>query len=119
MGLASDKKGSPSYLPMLATRLAADAGTYKPGIFLLRQSIEETRHPHLLQQMKKRLEALELLDFLEEQIQTFYGKYEKYPESWEEMVTKGFLERLPEDPYGGELIIRGNRVYTTSRLLEQ
>ncbi|TWI77202.1 hypothetical protein LZ24_00002 [Desulfobotulus alkaliphilus] len=119
MGLASDKKGSPSYLPMLATRLAADAGTYKPAIFLLRQSIAETRHPSLLQHMKKRLEALELLDYLEEQIKIYYGKYKKYPESWEGMVVKGLLETLPKDPYGGELIMRGGRVYTTSGLLDK
>ncbi|MCW7754189.1 hypothetical protein OOT00_09335 [Desulfobotulus sp. H1] len=119
MGIASDKKNAPSYLPMMAIKLAEGDESYKPAIFLLRQSIEETQNPHFLQHMQRRLQTFELMDFLEERIRIFHEKNESYPETWEDMITEGLLKGLPEDPYGGKLIMRGGRVYTTSGLLDE
>jgi hypothetical protein len=41
------------------------------------------------------------------------------PESLDELVKSGMLDKIPNDPYGGQfLMLENGRVYTTSKMLK-
>jgi predicted transcriptional regulator len=64
-----------------------------------------------------RAEALERILELEEAVSAYRKRFQQPPESIEKLVEKGFIERIPADPYGGYFYLdEQGKVRTTSKL---
>lgn len=117
---ASKLPGSPYYLASLAARLSAYSFEHKIGIMFLKEMIGQTKDERIKREFRLRIEALEIMDGLEQKVTEYQKTYQKRPASLTELVTAGLIEKIPDDPYGGEFILLENgRVYTTSKMLKQ
>jgi hypothetical protein len=116
---ASRLPGSPDYFPTLAARLAYYGGKSKTGFLFLRQLIEETDNPLMRRKLEMRLLALERAVSIEEALEKFKKKEGRMPIPLKELVTHGYLDMLPEDPYGGQWgILENGRVFSTSKFVD-
>lgn len=115
---ASLKPGAPKYLIPLATRMDIYNAEVPSSIIFLKEVLKDTTDPSQKEYLTLRLNALERIDYLEKKIQIYHAKFNKYPEKLEDLVTSGFILKIPEDPYGGQFyLITKTRVYTTSELV--
>lgn len=116
---AARRPGSPAYLKTLASRLAYYGGKSKPALLFLEQMIAEADDPLLRKGLAKRLLALSRAVAIEEAVEKFKSQEGRMPNSMREIVTRGYLAELPEDPYGGKWgILTNGRVSSTSRFTE-
>ncbi len=115
---ASKLPGAPVYLASLAARLSMYENQYKPAIIFLSDILKTTQQPELKKQYEKRLKTLIIMEKLEEKVNGFQRKYGTFPEHLNDLIQRGIIEAIPEDPYGGQFILLENkRVYTTSKMV--
>lgn len=115
---ASKLPGCPYYVAALAARLSVYSFQHKDGIIFLKQMLENTNDKRAKREFQLRISTMKILDQLENLITEYHNEYKKYPEHLDKLVEAGLIDRIPEDPYGGEfVIIGGGRVYTTSKML--
>jgi len=111
--------GSPAYLPGLAARLSVYQNQYGPAILFLGETLKKTQNPGLAKQIEIRLKTLIILDKLEKAVQEFKGIYGFFPFKIAELVDRGLIKKIPQDPYGGEFtILKNGRVFTTSKMIQ-
>jgi len=112
--------GSPDFLPTLASRLAYYAEKTETGVLFLRGVLAQTRNPSLRQSLEKRLTALERASLLEGLVGKFREAHGRLPHRLAELIEAGYLDNLPEDPYGGRWVMHQTtgRVFSTSRFAE-
>jgi len=116
---ASRLPGSPSYLPTLAARLAYYGGKSQTAVLFLKQMLAGNSDERLAQRLQLRLLALERAVQIEEALQHFRQEKQREIESVNELVTAGYLQELPEDPYGGQWqILPNGRVFSTSKFVQ-
>lgn len=116
---ASRMPGSPDYFPTLAARLAYYSGKSMPALLFLRQVIEESDDPLLRKRLAKRLLALERAVIIEDAVAKYIEGEGRQPERMAELVEKGYLEKMPDDPYGGKWgILQNGRVFSTSKFVD-
>lgn len=110
---------SPDYLQTLAARLAYYGGKSKTALLFLQQMIVEADDPLLRNRLAKRLLALERAVQIEEALEQFKKQEQRMPTAMVELVERGYLEALPDDPYGGKWgILENGRVFSTSRFAD-
>jgi tetratricopeptide (TPR) repeat protein len=115
---ASRVPGAPEYLPTLGARLAYYGGKTETGILFLKGMLANSASPTVRKTLQLRLLALERAAHIEEVVQKFEKEHGRLPQS-NELVSMGYLEELPKDPYGGQWVIMKNgRVFSTSRFAE-
>ena len=115
---ASKIPGAPSYLASLAARLSMYDNQYTPAIVFLNEILKTTQNQGLKKQYEKRLKTLVIMDKLEKNVHAYQAALGSFPETLQNLVDKGFIESIPDDPYGGQFILLKNkRVYTTSKML--
>jgi tetratricopeptide (TPR) repeat protein len=115
---ASRLPGSPSYLPNLAARLAYYGEKSETAILFLREMLGETQDPKLLSSLEIRLLALERAAILEKLVTKFVSEQGRELRTMRELVEKGYIDEIPEDPYGGKWgILPNGRVFSTSRFV--
>lgn len=108
--------GSPDYLKTLAARLAFYGGKSKTALLFLKQMVAEANDPLLSKRLTKRLVALERAVKIEEAMDRFKNEQGTVPATLNLLVEHGYLEKLPEDPYGGEWgVLQNGRVFSTSK----
>ena len=112
---AAELPGSPAYLKTLGARLAYYGGKSKTALLFLQEMLVQANDPLLKQRLELRFTALERAVMIEEALEKFMAEYERRPQK-KELVEKGFLDKMPEDPYGGDWVILENgRVFSTSK----
>ena len=117
---ASKLPGSPFYLASLASRLSAYALEHRTGIIFLKEMIKDTENERIKNDFMLRIKTLEIMDRLEQKVSEYQKSYQKQPSSLTELVTAGLIDKIPDDPYGGQFILLENgRVYTTSKMVRQ
>lgn len=117
---ASRLPESPGYLPTLAARLAYYGGKSKTALLFLQQILEETNNPLMRRSLEMRLIALERADAIEEALGKFKRNEGRLPVSLGELVTRGYMDELPQDPYGGKWgVLENGRVFSTSKFVEK
>lgn len=62
----------------------------------------------------KNLITEEAIDSLQKAAQRFLEDRRRSPASLSELVDAGYIERIPEEPYGGQFILRNGKVLTTT-----
>jgi len=117
---ASKLPGSPTYLPALATRLSAYQNNYGPAIVFLTELLKNTRSANSIRPLEKRLKTLMILENLEKQVDRFETLNKRFPADLHDLVKHGLIDKIPDDPYGGEFILLQNhRVFTTSKMIDK
>lgn len=106
--MASKFPQSPDYLPLLVSRLYADADSPEIAITFLDEMIKSTEKPELKEQLKLRLNEVinqRNIQFLEAAKIKFFLKFNRYPESIDEMFKNRLIFYKPVDPRGGQYYI--------------
>ncbi|WP_139169082.1 hypothetical protein [Desulfobacula phenolica] len=115
---ASKLPGSRYYFASLAARLAVYSFQHRDGIIFLEEMLKETRDERAKKEFELRIATLEVLEILENKITEYHKLFGVYPASLNELVKKRLIDKIPEDPYGGDFIIMQNgRIYTTSNMV--
>lgn len=117
--MASRLPDSPSFLPTLASRLGYYGGNTSTATVFLRGLIAQTTEKSIRTSMIMRLKALETAALLEELVAKYKSEYGMSPTQIKDLISAGYLEKLPPDPYGGNwILLETGRVYSTSRFLQ-
>jgi len=115
---AARRPGSPAFLKPLGARLAYYGGKSETAILFLRGMLAETDDPRFRAPLEIRLLALERAAELERLIERFNREQGKLPARIEDLIKAGYIENLPEDPYGGNwVILKTGRVFSTSKFV--
>ncbi|MDX9709736.1 MAG: hypothetical protein RBT64_09290 [Trichloromonas sp.] len=116
---AAEIPGSPAYLKTLGARLAYYGGQSQTALLFLKQMLAETHSESLKQTMAQRLLALERAVEIETALAKFRQEQGRDVTALTELADFGYLNALPEDPYGGQWrIMENGRVYSTSKFVE-
>lgn len=108
--------GCPDFVAPLASRLSYYAGKTETSILFLKGVLLQTGDPVVRNKLEVRMKALEAVLVIEKAVRTFYKDKEHFPKQVGELLSSGYLERLPEEPYGGEWrVLPNGRIYSTSR----
>jgi hypothetical protein len=106
--MAARLPDAPEYLPALATRVAAEAGTPEVGLRLIDALLAEARDPVLIEGYKDR-RALLLREVYFNQLDLALARYQERhgapAKAWSELVAAGILAAVPPEPVGGEFVI--------------
>jgi tetratricopeptide (TPR) repeat protein len=103
----------------LSARMLYQGNQTETAIAYLEGFIKETNNPAVRKKLLLRLHALSAIHFLEKAIANFTKKEGRPPRTLDEVVTTGFLNKIPDDPYGGTFLLdETGKVYTTSKLTE-
>ncbi|RKQ61696.1 hypothetical protein C7457_1138 [Thermovibrio guaymasensis] len=115
---ASDMEGAPYYLKLLIPRLYAQSGKYQLAVIETAQELKRVKNEVLRKQLERRLKVLIYLRDLNLALEKFRKVYRRCPNSLDELVDKGFISKVPEDPYGGKFYVDRQKctVWTTSNL---
>ncbi len=115
---AAKLPGCSSYVARLAARLSVYSFQHRDGIVFLQDMLKNTKDKSVRDQFEMRILTLEKMEFLEKKIDKYERIYRTYPNSLNDLVVSGLIDKIPEDPYGGKFMIMQNgRVYTTSNML--
>lgn len=109
---------SHAFLSTLGARLAYYGGKSRTAALFLKEMLAETNDPGLRNRLEIRLLALEGAAELEELIDRFKKEKGKSPGRIEDLITAGYIDRLPDEPYGGNwIILKTGRVFSTSKFV--
>ncbi|MFH1856308.1 MAG: hypothetical protein ABH836_03635 [Candidatus Omnitrophota bacterium] len=104
MEQASKLPDCPAYLPYLTSRLYAEAKNPGYAIVFLSEIYNETTNENIKKELKTRVNELVIekdLTSLEKAISDYKNKYNASPFNLEDLVKKGLLSNVPEEPFGG------------------
>ena len=114
---ASKKQGSGTLLPTLAARLAYQGKKTENAIIFLQEILKKTDDETVKKAYEKRLNALKGILFLERAVAAYQGKFKAQPNKLDELIAKGIINEIPQDPYGGKFYIaKDGSIKTTSEL---
>jgi tetratricopeptide (TPR) repeat protein len=117
--IASRLPEAPPLMASLASRLSYYTGNYEFSINLLERMLIAERNPAIRGYYQKRLDALGRALALEKAVFRFKQEQGSLPVDLLKLVSEGYLESIPEDPYGGEwIMVKNGRIYTTSNFSE-
>lgn len=113
---AGELSGTGLYLRLTA-RYLYEAGETELAIGFLEQMIRGGRNESVRKELGIRLEALKAVRKIEIACNAFSSVNGKTPDSIEQLLAGGFLDKVPPDPYGGEFYLdEKGKVRTTSKL---
>jgi len=116
---AAEIRRSP-FLSSLAARLMYASGRTEVAIQILRSMIKNAKEEGWRKSLSKRLKALERVLLIEKAVEQYRLKFHKNPRDINELVDKGLLKEIPEDPYGGIFYLdEDGMVKTTSNFTER
>lgn len=115
---AASVPGAPKYFFALATRMHLYSGKIESSIAYTKEVLRGAIDQETRKYMLLRLEALRRISYLEDKAREYKKLFYRYPTSLKELVSKGIINEIPKDPYGGVFyILKEDRVYTTSKLV--
>lgn len=117
IGRAARTPGAPDFLPGLATRMHAEAGNPDVALQFLEALWKE--NPDLVVREKLEIRAKEVLmerdlRALERAITYYYNDHHAFPSSLTDLVSRKYLERVPEEPFGGTYLFDAKTGRVTS-----
>ena len=95
----------PSYLPGLATRMAAEAGSPDTALVFLEARLRETHDPEMREFFANRMKEVIIerdLRILESAVEAYQTQYRALPATLTDLVVAGALPILPQEPFGGD-----------------
>ena len=95
----------PSYLPGLATRMAAEAGNPDTALAFLEARLTDTHDPEMREVLAYRMKEVTIerdLRLLESAVEAYRMQYRSLPATLTDLVVAGALPSLPQEPFGGD-----------------
>jgi tetratricopeptide (TPR) repeat protein len=95
----------PSYLPGLATRLAAEAGSPGTALAFLEARLTDTHDPEMREVLAKRMKEVIIerdIRILESAVEAYRTQHLALPATLSDLVMAGALSILPQEPFGGD-----------------
>jgi len=120
--LASMLPGSPEYLPKLAARMTVEAGDPDAALEFLQRLYQQVQDERLREGLAHRMKeviAERDIQFLEEAVRRYKARYKTLPRRLEDLVTRGIILRIPEEPLGGVYELRGPEGTVASTTLRE
>lgn len=114
---ASKRPDASPMLASLAARLAYKGKKTENAIIFLQEILSITDDENTKKMYEKRLNALKAILFLERAAAAYQERFKKQPQSLDDLITKGAINDIPKDPYGGKFYIdKDGSIKTTSEL---
>lgn len=116
---AATIKGSPPYLPVLASRLYVQSDDPAYALEFLMRMYESTDDKKLRYKMKKQIDLLKsevLVRELQKIADLYKEKTHSQARDLSELVRTGFLKRIPAEPGGGYFYIDGTGMVRSSKI---
>ncbi|HDD44066.1 MAG TPA: hypothetical protein ENG63_04295 [Candidatus Desulfofervidus auxilii] len=115
---AAELSGIP-FFATLSARYFYESGHIELGIMFLEYMIKNTRKENIKKFYQKRLIALKAIYLLKKAVNKYKKTFGHLPSNLNDLVKKGIIEKLPEDPYGGKFYLdKTGKIRTTSKLTE-
>lgn len=115
--MASKLPNAPTYLPLLASRLAVKGRETRIAIAFLQEQLKMTKEKKIRSRLKKRLKALQAISFLERAVERYKEIYGHLPLELNSLIKQNIISTIPEDPYGGSFYLtEDGRIWSTSNL---
>lgn len=114
---AARSPDSPSYLPLLAARLYANADSPEIAIAFLQEMMKSTRDATLKQKLSIRIgEILQQRDIriLEGAVEQYRQAYGRLPALLSDLVDTGIVSQIPGDPLGGAYFLSSEAPFVRS-----
>ena len=95
----------PSYLPGLATRMAAEAGNPDTALAFLEARLTDTQDPEMREVLAYRMKEVIIerdLLILESAVEAYRTQHRALPATLTDLVVAGALPILPQEPFGGD-----------------
>jgi tetratricopeptide (TPR) repeat protein len=95
----------PTYLPGLATRMAAEAGSPDTALAFLEARLRETQDVDMREFLANRMKEVIIerdLRLLGAAVEAYRMQHQAFPETLADLVAAEALPNLPEEPFGGE-----------------
>ncbi|MDO8355491.1 MAG: hypothetical protein Q7U76_03765 [Nitrospirota bacterium] len=95
----------PTYLPGLATRMAAEAGNPNTALAFLEARLRETHDPEMQEILVNRVKEVIIerdVRMLESAVEAYQAQHRTLPAILADLVQSGTLPLLPEEPFGGD-----------------
>lgn len=108
---AARRPGGPSYLPGLATRMAAEAGNPDTALAFLEARLRETQDPEMREVLENRMKEVIIerdLLILESAVEAYRTQHRVLPATLSDVVAAGILPMLPQEPFGGDYRLDSN-----------
>jgi len=105
---AARRPDGPSYLPGLATRMAAEAGSPDTALVFLEARLRETQDPEMREVLAERMKEVIIerdIHILERAVEAYRTQHRVLPATVMALVAKGVLSDLPQEPFGGEYLV--------------
>ena len=101
---AASLPGCPAYLPGLATRMAAEAGSPDTALVFLEGRLRETQDPQMREILVYRMKEVIIerdLRILESAVESYREQHRALPATFTDLLVEGILPTLPQEPFGG------------------
>ncbi len=95
----------PSYLPGLATRMAAEAGNPDTALAFLEARLTDTHDPEMREVLANRMKEVTIerdLLILESAVEAYRTRHQTLPATLTDLVVAGAFPSLPQEPFGGD-----------------
>jgi tetratricopeptide (TPR) repeat protein len=95
----------PSYLPGLATRMAAEAGNPDTALAFLEARLTDTHDPEMRDVLAYRMKEVIIerdLRILESAVEAYRTQQRALPATLTDLVVAGAFPSLPQEPFGGD-----------------
>jgi tetratricopeptide (TPR) repeat protein len=95
----------PSYLPGLATRMAAEAGSPDAAVAFLQARLTDTQDPEMREVLAYRMKEVIIerdLRILESAVEAYRTQHRALPGTLTDLMVAGVLPSLPKEPFGGD-----------------
>lgn len=96
--------GGPAYLPGLASRMYAEANSAETALQFLEALWRQTQDEGMREVLEKRAKEIMIerdIQGLESAVQRYRSKRGSYPKTLRDLIASGFLNQLPQEPFGG------------------
>lgn len=115
--IASRTPHAPDFLPGLATRMYAEAGNPDVALEFLETLWKENPELAIREKLEDRAKEVLIerdLRSLEHAVAQFHRQYHEFPKRLDDLVTKGYVTRIPLEPFGGSYRLDGETGQVTS-----
>jgi hypothetical protein len=100
--------GGPAYLPGLATRMYAEADNPEVALEFLAAMWAQTDNGYVKAELETRMKELIIerdVRHLEDAVSRYHERSGAFPDRLQELVARGHLGKLPEEPFGGKYVL--------------
>ena len=97
--------GGPSYLPGLATRMAAEAGNPDTALAFIEARLLETHDPEMREVLAYRMKEVIIerdIRILESAVEAYRTQHQALPATLTDLVVAGIIPILPQEPFEGD-----------------